>query len=68
MNKTEEKIKITETDGSTKDQLPEILPVVPLRDIVIFPYMMYPILAGRDSTIKAINYSLEKDKYLMLVT
>lgn len=68
MNKTEEKIKITEPDGTTKDQLPEILPVVPLRDIVIFPYMMYPILAGRDSTIKAINYSLEKDKYLMLVT
>jgi ATP-dependent Lon protease len=68
MNKTEEITKKTATNGDSNDILPEILPVVPLRDIVIFPYMMYPILAGRESTIKAINYALEKDKYLMLVT
>ncbi|MCC6866617.1 MAG: endopeptidase La [Ignavibacteria bacterium] len=51
-----------------KSDLPVKLPVVPLRDIVIFPYMMYPILAGRDSTINAINYSLEKNKYVLLLT
>src|SRR4030095_8123717 len=51
-----------------KSGLPSLMPVVPLRDIVIFPYMMYPILAGRESTISAINYSLEREKYIMLVT
>ena len=52
----------------SKNDLPVFLPVVPLRDIVIFPYMMYPILAGRESTISAINFALEKDKYVMLLT
>lgn len=51
-----------------KSELPTFLPVVPLRDIVIFPYMMYPILAGRESTISAINFALEKEKYVMLLT
>jgi ATP-dependent Lon protease len=68
MNKIED-YKLIENNGSdTKVILPSVLPVVPLRDIVIFPYMMYPILAGRDSTIKAINHALEKEKYIMLVT
>jgi ATP-dependent Lon protease len=52
----------------SKISIPRILPVVPLRDIVIFPYMMYPILAGRESTIKAINTALEREKYIMLVS
>jgi ATP-dependent Lon protease len=52
----------------SKISIPTNLPVIPLRDIVIFPYMMYPVLAGRESTVKAINVSLEKEKYIMLVT
>jgi len=68
MEKIEE-IKIIENNNlDSKVNIPQVLPVVPLRDIVIFPYMMYPILAGRDSTIKAINHALDKEKYLMLVT
>ncbi|HMS64120.1 MAG TPA: endopeptidase La [Ignavibacteria bacterium] len=48
--------------------IPNILPVLPLKDIVVFPYMIFPILAGRESTIAAINKSLEKDKFILLVT
>ncbi|MEO8445858.1 MAG: endopeptidase La [bacterium] len=51
-----------------KSTIPTKLPVLPLKDIVVFPYMMFPILAGRESTIAAINKSLEKDKFIMLVT
>jgi ATP-dependent Lon protease len=29
------------------DEIPEILPILPLRDIVIFPYMIFPVLVGR---------------------
>jgi len=57
-----------ETKIDSKSDLPKFLPIVPLRDIVIFPYMMYPILAGRESTISAINFALDKDKYVMLLT
>lgn len=48
--------------------IPTTLPVLPLKDIVVFPYMMFPILAGRESTISAINKALEKDKFILLVT
>ncbi|MEP7146972.1 MAG: endopeptidase La [bacterium] len=48
--------------------IPSKLPVLPLKDIVVFPYMMFPILAGRESTILAINKSIEKDKFILLVT
>ncbi|HQY50922.1 MAG TPA: endopeptidase La [Ignavibacteria bacterium] len=48
--------------------IPKDLPVLPLKDMVVFPYMMFPILAGRESTIAAINSSLEKDKFIMLVS
>ncbi len=58
----------TDVGGSAKDPLPTVVPVVPLRDIVIFPYMMYPVLAGRESTVKAINHALEHEKYILLVT
>jgi ATP-dependent Lon protease len=64
-----EKNAVTESRSQdSKELLPTLLPVIPLRDIVIFPYMMYPILAGRESTVKAINDALEKDKYIMLVS
>jgi len=68
MSETEEKTQTTEETLISKTNLPTSLPVVPLRDIVIFPYMMYPILAGRESTISAINYALEHEKYIMIVT
>ncbi len=47
--------------------IPETLPVLPLKDMVVFPYMMFPILAGRESTIAAVNSSVEKDKFILLV-
>lgn len=50
------------------DHIPDLLPVIPLKDIVIFPYMVYPVLAGRESTIKAIDKSVDSDKYIFLAT
>ncbi|MBN1632837.1 MAG: endopeptidase La [Ignavibacteria bacterium] len=46
----------------------EFIPVIPLKDIVIFPYTVYPVLAGRESTIKAIDFAVEKDMYVFLAT
>lgn len=46
----------------------DTLPVLPLKDIVIFPYMVYPILAGRDSSIRAINKASEDNRnFIFLV-
>ncbi len=48
------------------EDIPKILPVLPLRDNVIFPYMIFPVLVGREQSIKAANYSLESSKYIFL--
>jgi ATP-dependent Lon protease len=50
------------------NSFPTTLPVLPLKDIVILPYMIFPILAGRESTIRAVNRSIETDKYIFLVS
>ncbi len=53
----------------SQNEIQNTLPVLPLKDIVIFPYMVYPILAGRDSSIRAINKASESEnKYIFLVT
>jgi ATP-dependent Lon protease len=56
------------TDNSIVENMPGILPVLPLRDIVLFPYMIYPVLIGREQSIKAANYALDKTKYIFLST
>lgn len=48
------------------DDIPLVLPVLPLRDIVIYPYMMFPVLIGREQSIKAANFALESSQYLFL--
>ncbi len=48
------------------DSIPPILPILPLRDIVIFPYMIFPVLVGREQSIKAANYASENTKYIFL--
>jgi ATP-dependent Lon protease len=56
------------TEGSIIDDMPDTLPVLPLRDIVIFPYMIFPVLVGREQSIRAANYATEKSKYIFLST
>ena len=55
-------------DGSIIDNIPDTLPVLPLRDIVIFPYMIFPVLVGREQSIRAANYASERTKYIFLST
>lgn len=50
------------------EQVPATLPVLPLRDVVIYPYMIFPVLVGRDSSIQAITTSIEADKLLFVCT
>ncbi|NWG28704.1 MAG: endopeptidase La [Ignavibacteriaceae bacterium] len=54
--------------NSIIDSIPEELPILPLRDIVIFPYMIFPVLVGREQSIRAANYAAEHTKYIFLST
>jgi ATP-dependent Lon protease len=58
----------TTSEGSFIDSMPDTLPILPLRDIVIFPYMIFPVLVGREQSIRAANYATENTKYIFLST
>jgi ATP-dependent Lon protease len=43
------------------------LPVLPLRDVVVFPHMVIPLFVGRDKSIRALDQAMEADKRILLV-
>jgi ATP-dependent Lon protease len=46
--------------------IPHRLPVLPLRDVVVFPSMIFPVLVGRESSLRAVQQALEQGKYIFL--
>ena len=46
-------------ENNLVDEIPGVLPILPLRDIVIFPYMIFPVLVGREQSINAANMQLK---------
>jgi ATP-dependent Lon protease len=55
--------------GPEKDllSLPETLPLLPIRDIVVFPYMVFPLFVSREKSIKSLEEALSKDRLIFLV-
>jgi ATP-dependent Lon protease len=49
-------------------QIPGNIPVLPVRDIVVFPYMIIPLFVGREISIKAIEYALSSNRMILLLT
>src|SRR5213596_1215085 len=54
---------------STKEKYEQTkLPMVPIRDVVIFPFMMVPFVIGRESSVNALETALRGDKRIFLAT
>jgi ATP-dependent Lon protease len=49
-------------------KIPDSLPVLPLRDIVIFPYMIVPLFVSRERSIRAVDQALTENRMILLVT
>ncbi|GBE33569.1 lon protease [bacterium BMS3Bbin06] len=49
-------------------EIPDTLPILPVRDIVIFPYMIIPLFVGREMSIQSIDHSLNTDRMVLLLT
>ncbi len=47
---------------------PHKLPMMPIRDMVIFPYMMTPFVVGRLSSVRALEEALNGDRKIFLAT
>ena len=61
--------KEKDTDLTDKEaQIPGNIPVLPVRDIVVFPYMIIPLFVGREISIKAIDHALSSNRMILLLT
>jgi ATP-dependent Lon protease len=56
-----------ETESGPKSQI-NVLPVLPLRNIVVYPHMVAPLFVGRDKTVRALEEAMRGDKTILLVT
>lgn len=56
-------------DANNKDtiEVPEVLPLIPLRDLIIFPNLVVPLFVGRDRSIKALEDAMRTDHVVALV-
>jgi ATP-dependent Lon protease len=48
-------------------KIPDVLPVLPLKDIVVFPYIILPLSVGRDKSVLAVDRALSESRVIMLV-
>jgi ATP-dependent Lon protease len=54
------------TQATTENEL-QVVPVLPLRDVVVYPYMVIPLFVGREKSIKALEYATDENKQVLLV-
>jgi len=55
-------------DRDKKIKIPKELPILMLRDIVVFPYMVIPLFVGREKSKNAIDHSLSSNRMILLLT
>jgi ATP-dependent Lon protease len=60
--------RLTITRGDETFEFQDRLPVLPLRDVVVFPYMTIPLLVGRVPSINAVERAVAKDRVLLCAT
>ena len=58
----ENDVKIINAQKST------MVPILPLRDVVIYPYMVIPLFVGREKSIKALEVATDENKEILLIT
>ncbi|KXX64491.1 endopeptidase La [Marichromatium gracile] len=54
-------------DSNLTSTTPQELPVLPLRDVVVYPHMVIPLFVGRDKSIRALDTAMASDKQILLI-
>ena len=47
--------------------IPDIIPLMPIRDAVYFPHYIFPLFVGRDKSVRALEEARSRDRYILLV-
>ena len=55
-------------DDDTEAAIPGIMPLMPVRDVVIFTDMVLPLFVGREKSVRAVQEAVDKEGYLFLAT
>jgi ATP-dependent Lon protease len=61
------KVKVGRQSQQKLPDLPETLPVLPIRDQVIFPNVIVPLIVGREKSVRAVEQASERGGYLVMV-
>jgi len=61
-------ISIIEEDDDRNENIPDVMPLMPVRDVVIFTDMLLPLFVGREQSVMAVEKAVEKDGFLLLMT
>src|SRR2546427_460016 len=63
-------MELVKADQSPEQQqitIPDVLPVLPMPDVVVFPYMIVPLFVNREKSAKAVDQALAENRMIMLV-
>src|SRR5207253_10451304 len=63
-----ELVKADQTPEQQQVSIPDVLPVLPLPDVVVFPYMIVPLFVNRDRSAKAVDQALSENRMVLLVS
>src|SRR5213078_3755551 len=63
-----ELVKADQGPEQQQVSIPDVLPVLPLPDIVVFPYMIVPLFVNRDRSAKAVDQALSEKRMILLVS
>src|SRR5262245_29643379 len=62
-----ELVKAEQTPEQQQITIPDVLPVLPMPDVVVFPYMIVPLFVNRERAAKAVDQALAENRMIMLV-
>ena len=68
MAETDQNDLMSIIENESYEKIPDILPMMPVRDIVIFTDMLLPLFIGREKSVRAVEESVKKDNFLLLAT
>jgi ATP-dependent Lon protease len=60
--------KDTEKQEAEELKIPEVMPLLPIRDVVVYPFMIIPLFVGREMSVKAVDSALAGDRMILLAT
>ena len=59
----------SDVDQSSEElKIPDVLPLLPIRDVVVYPFMIIPLFVGREMSVKAVDSALAGDRMILLAT